>query len=369
MIIGAGPYGISLAYDLWERGISFKIAGNPFELWLSHTLNSSSIRSDRHASEIFTRNKTFDLTAFIKEAYPHNATFILKQRLPNHLFRSYLTNVLKNLPFEIYNQKVTKLTKEKNLFQITIENGQTFEAEQVVLATGIGQHKKLPKILEKLPKDLVAHSWDVNTYANWKDKRLLVIGGGQSAAESVEHLYRNNDITWLMRRPPLFYSEPINLPKPIFKLILYLSPYFYYIPPKFKKRFAKKFVETTVTPDMKHLLKEKKVTLHYEDAGQLGLIEHTGKLYSNTLKQQFDGIVAATGYHYHLQHLSFIDDHLLQKVKAEKEIPKVNFNFETNVKGLFIVGGMAEPTYGPAQRFMIGMRHATLRLGKFFNEG
>ena len=32
-MIGAGPYGIAVAHDLWVRGVDFVVAGEPFELW------------------------------------------------------------------------------------------------------------------------------------------------------------------------------------------------------------------------------------------------------------------------------------------------------------------------------------------------
>src|SRR5438132_263722 len=36
LIVGAGPYGISLSYELHRRGIPFEVVGHPFSLWRRH---------------------------------------------------------------------------------------------------------------------------------------------------------------------------------------------------------------------------------------------------------------------------------------------------------------------------------------------
>lgn len=368
MIIGAGPYGISLAYELWQQNVPFIIAGYPFSLWFKHTLSSMSLRSDRHTSEIFTRKQTFDLTAFIYKHYPENAADIIRQRIPNDVFRAYLLDVLKQLPYAIQEQKVISLShddsKDSPLFSSTLEDGTVITSEHVVIASGIEHHKELPPTLQKLPEDKIKHSWHVEQYESWKNKHVLVIGGGQSAAEGVAQLMEHNQVTWVLRRSPIFYSEPINLPKPIFTLFLKLSPYFYFMPTRLKDMLGKKFVQTTITPDMQYLLSTSRVKVVYKDAEHLQLNERNGQIISAYLDEEFDGVVAATGYDYQLNTLTFIQDDLQHKIQTNQGVPQINFEFETSVPGLYFVGGIVEQHYGPAQRFMMGSRHATMKLGK-----
>lgn len=364
LIIGAGPYGISLAYELWERKVPFIIVGKPFDLWFKHTLDTMSIRSDRHTSEIYTRSRIFNLTQFIHKHSPLHAEEIIKKRLPCKLFREYLEDVLEKLPFTIEQQKVTHVTKEGHDYVSTLENGQVIHSASVVLATGIAHHKKMPESLVSLQHEQIIHSWDVGEYADFKNKKVMVVGGGQSAAECVDHLMETNEVTWVMRRPPVFYSEPINLPKPIFQAVLYLSPYFYFLSKKMKKRLGNKFVETTVTPDMIPIWENKKVNVVYDDVEHLGIQSHGEQLFSPKLDQSFDAIVSSTGYQHDIECLHFLSEEIRKSIHADQGIPQVNYDFETSLKSLYIVGGMVEPDYGPAQRFMMGSRHATLKLGK-----
>ncbi|WP_160058227.1 NAD(P)-binding domain-containing protein [Alkalicoccus saliphilus] len=362
IIIGAGPYGISLAYELWRKDISFEIIGQPFDLWMKHTMPKMAIRSDRHSSEIYSKDKAFDLTKFIYRHEPKQAKKILKDRLPSELYRDYLRDVLEKLPFPIKKEKVVDVQKTTRSFVCRTESGELLESHSVIVATGIENHKVVPDNLKNnVP---VIHSWDVGDHLSVEAKDILLIGGGQSAAEAAEHFSKTNRVTWVMRKSPIFYSEPINLPKPLFKAALLLSPYFYFLPKVFKKSLGRKFVETTITPDMMKVLSKDNVTLLCSEAEALDLSSESTQAYSRTLQTKFDLILAATGYRYDLENLSFLGEEIRKNVDTNDGIPAINYNFESSLPGLYFVGGIVEPSYGPAQRFLMGARHVTHRLGK-----
>ncbi|ANU10898.1 hypothetical protein BBH88_11545 [Planococcus antarcticus DSM 14505] len=170
LIVGAGPYGVSLAHELWRKNIDFVIVGKPFDLWLSHTLNDTAIRSDHNASEIFSKDKKFNLSTFIEKNFPADAVEIKKSRLPNALFRAYLLDVLHKMPFSFYKKQLLSLEKSENGFIGRMEDGIQIYAKKVVLATGIGVHKKLPESLRKLETKQVHHSWNVVDYEAVKGK-------------------------------------------------------------------------------------------------------------------------------------------------------------------------------------------------------
>jgi thioredoxin reductase len=365
MIIGAGPYGISLAYELWRLKVPFVIAGQPFSLWFNHTLGSMSIRSDSHTSEIYTRQDVFNIKRYIKQKFPDRANELLKKRIPTTVFRDYLQDVLTRLPFPIERQKVLNVTKQGPFFVHTLEDGQEVISEASVVATGIENHRVIPDSLTSLSADRMMHSWQVADYEKMQNKHLLVVGAGQSAAECVAHLSGVNQITWVMRMNPVFYSEPINLPKPVFKFILYGSPLFYFVPQQVKSLLGKKFVETTITPDMKELWESDRTRIVYADVNDLKLYEDEGgKVKSGMLNPAFDGVIAATGFLYRLDALHFIDKDLKLSIQVKNGIPIINYRFQTSIEKLYMVGGITETHYGPAQRFMMGARHATLTLGR-----
>lgn len=364
MIIGTGPYGISLAKKLHDRGVPFIIAGRPFELWFRHTLNTMAIRSDRHASQIYSERNEFNLTHFIRERYPEQAEEILTNRLPIDVLRDYFKDVLSRLDFPIDEQYAVELDRQRDHFETRLEDGTVIRSESVVIATGIGNHRFLPESLKKLDPALVHHTYYVEEFSDWKERELIVIGSGQSAAESIAHLKDKNRITWVYRSTPVYYSEPINLPKPLFHLVLNISNLFYFLPKGTKKAMGKKFVESTITPDMLPYVSIADVDKVQANIDELALTMQDSRIYSKKRDCYYDGIVSATGYHYDINTIGFLSSELISNIKTERRVPVLDYNFETSVPGLYMIGGISEPAFGPSQRFIIGNGFAACRIYK-----
>ena len=67
VIIGAGPYGMAVAAYLKERGVNFRIYGNPMSLWLKHMPKGMHLKSEGFASFIYDPNLSFTLADYCKE--------------------------------------------------------------------------------------------------------------------------------------------------------------------------------------------------------------------------------------------------------------------------------------------------------------
>lgn len=361
-IIGSGPYGLGIANTLYENGIDFQITGNPLTLWYEHTLDTMSIRSDYHTSEIFSPSKKFDIVKYLYKTYPDRAKEILQKRIPIDIFRAYLKYVEEILPFNINIGQVKELNSSNGSYISILENGDTIKSDKVIVATGIGRHKYLPSSLNGLKN--VYHGWDVKEFTNFRGKEILVIGAGQSAGESIVHLQPSNSMTWLIRKRPIYYSEPINLPKWIFNILLRVSPYFYFLPDRVRLHFGKKYVIATITPDMKNLLESNKIDRIQSEIGDLELIMKDSKIYSKKYNKTYDAIIATTGYRYNIENLPFINSSIRSNINTKRGIPILSYDFESSVNNIYFVGGIAEPEYGPAQRFMMGAKHASLRMLK-----
>ena len=86
-IIGAGPYGLSIAAHLKARGVDFRIFGNPMEFWLKHMPAGMHLKSEGFASSLYDPGSTFTLEAYCKEQglpYAHIGT-----PMPLQTFSSY----------------------------------------------------------------------------------------------------------------------------------------------------------------------------------------------------------------------------------------------------------------------------------------
>src|ERR1700759_3498498 len=67
VIIGAGPYGLSLAAPLLSRGVPFRIFGKPMETWATQMPEGMKLKSDGFASNLFPGSGSFTLEQFCTE--------------------------------------------------------------------------------------------------------------------------------------------------------------------------------------------------------------------------------------------------------------------------------------------------------------
>ncbi len=370
LVIGAGPYGIAVAHDLWIRGLDFAIVGEPFELWHRHTLSSMTLRSGCGASEIYARDRHYHLPRFLERGRAAGDQSQAAQdggkwehsRIPVTTFRHYLDEVAERLPFEVYRQQVIHLDRRNGHFRALGSAGLEIEARSVVVATGLGSHRYLPPALRELSRDRLLHAWQTPEIEQIHQKRVLVIGGGQSAAETVAHLLPDNEITWALRHKPLFMSEPLRLPTPLFRAVIACSHGLYRLPPPMVRALGKAVFYTTITPDLRPTYTDRRVQKLFAPAEELAPRETADGIRAGD--GTYDRVVAATGYRFALSNLAFLSGQLRGALGKADQPPVLDNRLESSVENLYMIGGIAESTFGPAMRFIFGSRAAARHLGR-----
>lgn len=343
LIIGAGPYGLTLANWLHELDAEFKIVGKPMELWREHTFSEAALRSDMATSEIGHPQEKYAFPRFYTQTYPDQP--VPEGRVSVALYRQYVDWVLDRLPYTIQPEYVTHLQKEARHYRAALANGETIRARQVVIATGMAHHLHIPSNFRHDSR--VVHSYDVHAIAAIKNKRVLVVGAGQSAAECIDLLAKNgNTVELYSRKPPRYYTEPLDLPRWIFNLVVRSAGLLHRLPPKLIQKVFGIFSATTMTPDYESLIKS---------------MPHHSMLPDTT---GFDAVVAATGYRYDVKALAFLSTELQQQIRITNQMPVVDRDFRSSVPGLYFIGPITEPFFGPPMKFMIGARYTAPKLAR-----
>src|ERR1700739_4804318 len=67
VIIGAGPYGLSIAAHLRARNVHFRIFGSPMRTWIEQMPKGMRLKSDGFASSLFEPDSKFTLEAYCRE--------------------------------------------------------------------------------------------------------------------------------------------------------------------------------------------------------------------------------------------------------------------------------------------------------------
>src|SRR5580658_2632355 len=120
-IIGAGPYGLSIAPHLRSRGIPFRIFGRPMDSWLQHMPKGMMLKSDGFASDIYDPERAFTLRQFCAERGLRYAD----TGLPVHLdtFGAYGLAFRDRMVPELEDKLVTSVDRLPNGFQLQLEDG------------------------------------------------------------------------------------------------------------------------------------------------------------------------------------------------------------------------------------------------------
>lgn len=384
VIVGAGPYGLSLGAHLHAKRVPFRIFGRPMDTWLSHMPKGMLLKSDGFASNLYDPDSAFTLGHFCRE----NGIAYQDTGVPVQLetFSAYGMAFRERMVPELDERTVVGVDQAPAGFTITLEDGDTVEAAKVVLAVGITHFEYLPESLSKLPEDYVTHSARHADLERFRGMRVLVIGGGASALDLAALLHEAGANVELVARTPelKFHSKAVGTPSLWHKLRRPPSG----LGPGWKSRFFANHplafhylpedlrleaVRRALGPAGGVYIRDKVVgvvPLHLgcqvQDACvrdrkvALGLASGTGERKEIVAEH----VIAATGYKVNMERLAFLDSQIRSCVKTVNGSPLLSSRFESTVPGLFFVGLAAASSFGPVMRFAFGAGFAARTVAK-----
>src|SRR5437867_8917232 len=141
-IVGAGPYGLSIAAHFRHRGIPFRIFGRPMDSWLAHMPRGMMLKSDGFASNIYDPEADFTLRHFCAEQGIEYADTGIPVRLET--FATYGLAFKERMVPELEDRLVVDLDHISGRFLLRLDDGETVTARRVVLAVGITHFGYVP---------------------------------------------------------------------------------------------------------------------------------------------------------------------------------------------------------------------------------
>ena len=160
-IVGAGPYGLSLAAHLRALGLPFRIVGRVMETWQEQMPEGMLLKSDGFASDLSDPRGTFRLYHYCRERQiPYHATCI---PVALSTFAGYGMEFQRRMVPELEDAKLVDLARGDGGFFLALETGETFMARMVVLAVGISHYAYVPPVLHCLTTGVLSHSSQVTT--------------------------------------------------------------------------------------------------------------------------------------------------------------------------------------------------------------
>ena len=382
-IIGAGPYGLSVAAYFRDRGIPFRIFGRAMDSWLNHMPKGMMLKSDGFASNIYDPKNAFTLGKFCSERGIDYADAGLPVKLDT--FGAYGLAFRERMVPELEDKMVASIDRLSNGFRLRLEDGETFEARQVVLAVGITHFEHVPENLAHLPAEFLSHSARHKEVEPFRGKDVVVIGGGSSALDLAGLLRESGaKVQLVSRRKQLkFHNKPTGKPRSMWNQLRHpqsgLGPglrsrfysdapnAFHYLP----EQFRLDIVRRALGPSGGWFIRDKvigKLPLHLGFTPQSAEIQKDGvhlkvRAEDGTEREIVTGhVIAATGYKVNLERLQFVSQEIRSQIKTLNGSPVLSSSFESTVPGLYFAGVAAANSFGPVMRFAFGARFAAQTL-------
>src|SRR5271157_4511511 len=152
-IIGAGPYGLSIAAHFRREGIPFRVFGRPMDSWRAHMPKGMMLKSDGFASDIYDPESAFTLRQFCAERGIEYADTGVPVKLDT--FTEYGLAFRDRMVPELEDKLVVSVDRLPDGFRLQLDDGETVQARAVILAVGITNFDYVPQNLASLPPDLL----------------------------------------------------------------------------------------------------------------------------------------------------------------------------------------------------------------------
>jgi FAD-dependent urate hydroxylase len=351
-IVGAGPYGISLAAHANKAGLSNRVFGLPMDFWQSKMPPNMFIRTLLEYTNLSDPDILFTLNRFQEER-----GLDLSYPLPRSIFVDYGKWFIEKSDISIEKVFIKNIIKDNCYFVLETENKNFVDAKNVIIAVGLTNTQYIPSVLAHLPKEFLSHTADNTRFEQFKNQHVVVIGGGQSAWEAAALLHQANARVDLIYRRSHRLTPDENMNA---KQSEIADKFFYY--PKEKKMEVKHQFEKPTVSDFLVPLVEGKVTqrpgryiinttITKENKIQVLLNDHT-TLWANH-------IIAATGYRFNPHKLPFLES-IIDKIGVTEALdPIVDENFQSTLPNLFFAGPATATCHGPAFRFISGVKRTS----------
>lgn len=377
LIIGAGPFGLALAAYVQHLGIHYQMVGKPMGFWKENMPRGMLLRStyDWHLDplNIHTIEQYLEeINRKPAEVEPLSLEFYLN-------YCQWFQEKKKIQPIPAVVQHLSHSGENGSAhFAAQLDNGQTIEAQNVVLAVGFQYFKHIPEAQASLiPEGRYGHTCDLVNLDGFKDKRCLIIGGRQSAFEWAALLQEagGRQVHVVHRHDtPSFEEADWSWVPPLVDNMVGNPNWFRNLSPEEKDGVNYRLWaegRLKVEPWLADRVKTEKAHIwpnaHLSSCRELpdGSLEAA---LSNGHQFSIDHIIFATGYKVSLPKLPFLDSKLMGRIATNNGFPALDSYMQCNVPGLFMTSMMAVQDFGPFFGFTVSTRTSARLIGKALEE-
>lgn len=387
VIVGAGPYGLAATnYLRTIKGFEVHTFGEPMSFWERHMPVGMFLRSNWTATQIADPHQALTLEAFQAAIGARVSTPV-----PLDKFVQYGRWYQQQAVRDVDPRKVTRIESAAGAFRVLLADGEVFAAPRVVVAAGIGAFARRPSEFDKLPPSLATHTSAHDDLRLFAGKRVLVVGGGQSALESAALLHEAGAEAEVVAKSPTIHWLQGWASKTLHQRLGGFTRGLLYAPtdvgpagisqllarPDLLRRLPRglqdKLRRRATRPAGARWLVDRlknvpiKLGCAVESFSVIG--EQVFVRLTNGSERTYDHILLGTGYKVDIAKYDFLAPELVQSIRQWNGFPVLRRGLETSVPGLHIVGAPAAWSFGPLMQFVSGARYASHSLLRCLRDG
>ena len=389
-IIGAGPYGLSIAAHLSATGADFLIFGKPMAVWREGMPHGMYLKSEGFACSLFHPRNEMTLEEYCRSkglAYDH-----VGRPVSRELFCEYGLAFQERFVPNLEATMVSRVQPDGRDFLLYLETGEIVRARRVIVAVGISHYAHVPAELSGLPGHVLHHSMQQRDLGSYAGRRVAVIGAGSSAVDMAGLLHQAGASTQLLtRRAKIWFHHPPRASRGLKRLVSGITRprsglglgwrsriacdmpvMFHHMPSRFRIAVTRGHLGPSASWMIRELV-DGKVDVRLEMTLRDATIRNGrplltfGKPDGAVEEVEVDEVVAGTGFRVDVEKLTFLDAAIRRRIVRERDTPILSRNFESSCRGLYFVGVSAANSFGPLLRFAWCARCTARRLTTHLN--
>jgi FAD-dependent urate hydroxylase len=380
-VVGAGPFGLSVAAHLAHRPV--RVFGDPMQTWRTRMPPAMRLRSDWEETSLSAPGDRGSIDVWSRTVGEPRT-----EPIPLPLFLRYAdwfreTFVPENDPAD-----VVHLDRAGGRFRIATADGGEADAARIVIAVGVTPFPHAPPPFDAAMGDRISFAIDRQDYEAHRGGRVIVVGGGQGGLEAaalarragadVEVVIRSR-LRWFTDREP--YRPRTALQRRIYRLAYPVVGYgppplnrlaqhpdlFAALPPPARRRVAARILRAGGSPWVRG---EIEGNVAVTEGVAVGAVERRGgrihlELSDGTAREA-DRVVVSAGFRFGLERMGFLSPAVAGGVDVRDGRPVLDRYFRSSDPALLFVGFAAEHRFGPIARFVSGSRFTAYRVAAGF---
>ena len=375
-VIGAGPFGLSVAAHLPHRAV--RVFGEPMQTWRTRMPPDMLLRSDWEETSLSAPDDRGSIGIWSRATGEPRV-----EPIPLQTFLRYADWFRRTFVRESDPADVVHVDRAGGLLRVTTTAGGEVDARRVLVAVGVTPFPYAPPPFAAAMGDGVGFAIERQDYSAYRGGRVVVVGGGQGGLEAaalalragaeVEVIVRSR-LRWFTDREPYRPRGPVRRrlyrlaypvvgygPPPLNRLALHPDA-FAALPAPLRRRVAARILRAGGSPWVRSVV-EGRIGLT-EGVAVRDLRRHADGFelaLSDGSARRADAVIVSAGFRFALDRLAFLSPTVKAAITVHDGWPVLDRYFRSSDPDVLFVGFAAERRFGPIARFVSGSRFTAHR--------